>query len=258
MRRSVLKELSKPFVFSKESQKLLDWHIAKYPEGRQASAVMPALDIAQRQNGGWISKEAIEAIASYLDMHAMKVWEVATFYTMYNLEPVGKHLIQVCRTTSCWLRGSDDVFEACKTHAKVEPGKPSEDGLFSLMEVECLGACVNAPMVQINDDYYEDLDAEKMASIIKDLRAGKDPKVGPQINRQKSAPASGATTNLKLVSPAGKAAKVSAIKSKTESTSPSQKKVDSSDAENEQLKMTPKARPKANPTGKPKSKVKKD
>lgn len=196
MRRSVLRDQSEPFSFTKENQKLLDWHIRKYPQGRQASAVMPALDIAQRQNGGWISREAIETIASTLNMPVIKVWEIATFYSMYNLEPVGKHLIQVCRTTSCWLRGSNDVFEACKKYAKVDVGKPSEDGLFSLMEVECLGACVNAPMVQINDDYYEDLDADKMKAIIEDLKSGKNPKVGPQVDRQTSAPITGAKTNL--------------------------------------------------------------
>ena len=203
MRRNTAKQASEPFVFSPENSELVEYHIKKYPDGRQSSAVMPLLDIAQRQNGGWISKEAIETIASTLSMPVIKVWEVATFYSMYNLEPVGKHLIQVCRTTSCWLRGSDEVFEACKKHANVNVGKPSEDGLFSLMEVECLGACVNAPMVQINDEYYEDLDAEKMASIIADLKAGKDPKTGPQIDRLNSAPQTGQTTNLKLVSPAG-------------------------------------------------------
>ena len=203
MRRNSLRKQQEPFVFTPENTEKLNQHIAKYPEGRQASAVMPALDLAQRQNGGWIPKEAIETIASMLGMPVIKVWEVATFYSMYNLEPVGKNLIQVCRTTSCWLRGSDKVFEACKKHANVEVGRPSEDGLFSLMEVECLGACVNAPMVQINDDYYEDLDEEKMAAIMSDLKKGEEPKVGPQVDRLNSAPISGATTNLKLVSPAG-------------------------------------------------------
>ena len=188
MKRNTLLAQETPFVFSAENLKKLKEIQAKYPKGRQASAVMPALDLAQRQNGGWIPKEAIEAIATLLDMPAIKVWEVASFYTMYNLEPVGKHLIQVCRTTSCWLRGSDDILTACKKHSGADIGKTSQDGQFSVMEVECLGACVNAPMVQINDDYYEDLDPEKMKEIIEDLRQGKDHKTGTQIDRLNSAP----------------------------------------------------------------------
>ncbi len=194
MKRNTLLSQETPFVFSAENLKKLKAVQAQYPEGRQQSVVMPALDLAQRQNGGWIPREAIEAIADLLDMPAIKVWEVASFYTMYNLNPVGKHLIQVCRTTSCWLRGSDDVLKTCKKHSGADVGKMSDDGQFSLMEVECLGACVNAPMVQINDDYYEDLDSEKMKKIIHDLREGKNHKPGPQIDRLNSAPVGGSQT----------------------------------------------------------------
>ncbi len=194
MKRNTLLAQEAPFVFSAENLKKLKAVQAKYPKERQASAVMPALELAQRQNGGWIPREAIETIATLLAMPAIKVWEVASFYTMYNLQPIGKHLIQVCRTTSCWLRGADDVLKACKKHSGADVDKISEDGCFSLMEVECLGACVNAPMVQINDDYYEDLDPEKVEKIIEDLRAGKDIKAGPQIDRLNSAPVGGSKT----------------------------------------------------------------
>ncbi len=194
MKRNTLTSQAADFVFSAENQKKLKDIIKKYPKGRQASAVMPALDLAQRQNAGWIPREAIETIADLLEMPAIKVWEVASFYTMYNLEPVGKHLIQVCRTTSCWLRGADAVFEACKKHTGTDVGKISEDGLFSIVEVECLGACVNAPMVQINDDYYEDLDPVKMEEIIEKLRDGQEVKRGPQVERLNSAPVGGAKT----------------------------------------------------------------
>lgn len=194
MKRNTLLAQEMPFVFSAENLKKLKAIQAKYPKGRQASAVMPALDLAQRQNAGWIPKEAIETIAILLDMPAIKVWEVASFYTMYNLQPIAKHLIQVCRTTSCWLRGADAILKTCKEQSGANIGKISDDGLFSLMEVECLGACVNAPMVQINDDYYEDLDPEKMEKIIDDLRAGKDVKSGPQVDRLNSAPVGGSKT----------------------------------------------------------------
>ena len=194
MKRNTLTSQAAPFVFSAENKEKLKEIIKKYPKGRQASAVMPALDLAQRQNAGWIPREAVETIADLLDMAPIKVWEVASFYTMYNLDPVGKHVVQVCRTTSCWLRGSDKVLEACKKHTGADIGKITEDGLFSLVEVECLGACVNAPMVQINDDYYEDLDASKMQDIIEKLRDGQEVKSGPQVDRLNSAPVGGAKT----------------------------------------------------------------
>lgn len=183
-----------PFTFSDENLAKLKTIIAKYPEGRQASAVLPALDLAQRQNGGWVSKEAIEAVANYLELPVIRVWEVASFYTLFNLEPVGQHLIQVCRTTPCWLRGSDDIVKACQDYAGVSLGETSADGAFTVVEVECLGACVNAPMVQINDDYYEDLTYASMTEVLKNLKEGKLAKTGPQVDRVHSAPVGGGTT----------------------------------------------------------------
>ena len=140
------------FSFTPENLDKANWHIAKYPEGRQQSAVMPLLDLAQRQNGGWIPQAAIEVIADMLDMASIRVYEVATFYTMYNLSPVGEHFVQVCTNLPCWLRGSDQVMEACKKVTGCSNGETSEDGKFTVLEVECLGACVNAPMMQIGDD----------------------------------------------------------------------------------------------------------
>jgi NADH-quinone oxidoreductase subunit E len=182
------------FVFSAESQAKADVFIAKYPEGRQASAVMPLLDLAQRQNGGWLPRAAIEYVADMLGMPVIRVYEVATFYTMYKLEPVGEHLIEVCTTTPCWLRGSDAVVKACEKTLGIELGGTTPDGKFTLVEAECLGACVNAPMMQIGDDYYEDLDEESVPKVIEALRRGEKPKPGPQVDRQTSAPVGGATT----------------------------------------------------------------
>ncbi|MEN3950654.1 NADH-quinone oxidoreductase subunit NuoE [Iodidimonas sp. SYSU 1G8] len=182
------------FAFSAESMEQVNRHIAKYPEGRQQSAVMPLLDIAQRQNGGWLPEAAIRVIGEMLNMPYIRVYEVASFYTMYNLVPVGRHFVQVCTTTPCWLRGSDQVMEACRQKLGVKNGQTTPDGQFTLLEVECLGACVNAPMMQIGDDYFEDLDADSTARILDDLAAGREPKAGPQINRQNSAPEGGPTT----------------------------------------------------------------
>ena len=181
------------FAFNAENMEWAKQQIAKYPEGRQASAVIPLLWVAQKQEG-WLSEPAIRYVAEMLDMAYIRVYEVATFYTMFNLSPVGKHLVQVCTTTPCWLRGSDDVVAACKKHIHENQKTISEDGTFSWMEVECLGACVNAPMVQIDDDYYEDLDGPAMETILSDLRAGKEPKTGPQNDRVSSEPTGGATT----------------------------------------------------------------
>jgi NADH-quinone oxidoreductase E subunit len=183
-----------PFAFTAENRAAADKIIAKYPPGRQQSAVMPLLDLAQRQNGGWLSREALAHVAEVLDMALIRVYEVATFYTMYNLTPVGRHVVQVCTTTPCWLRGSGQVVEACKKALGVELGGTTPDGQFTLREVECLGACVNAPMVQINADYYEDLDGGKMRAILETLKRGETPKPGPQVDRQTSAPVGGATT----------------------------------------------------------------
>ena len=182
------------FEFAPESMEQVNRHIAKYPKGRQQSAVMPLLDIAQRQNGGWLPEAAIRVIGEMLNMPYIRVYEVACFYTMYNLVPVGRHFVQVCTTTPCWLRGSDQVMDACRQSLGVRNGQTSADGQFTLREVECLGACVNAPMMQIGDDYYEDLDAGSTTRILDDLKAGRTPATGPQIDRINAAPAGGPTT----------------------------------------------------------------
>ena len=180
------------FAFSEANMARVDTTIAKYPPGRQASAVIAALWIGQEQEG-WVTKPMIEAVAKMLDMPFMRVLEVATFYTMFNLEPVGEHLVQVCTTTPCWLRGSDEVVKACKKHIHEKPHTVSADGKFSWMEVECLGACVNAPMIQIDKDTYEDLDGAKTGEIIEAIRRGEQPKTGSQIDRRSSEPLGGAT-----------------------------------------------------------------
>ena len=184
------------FVWTSDSEAQVKTHIAKYPEGKQQSAVMPALDIAQRQNGGHVTTEIIEYIADYLGMPAMKVLEVATFYTMYNHKPIGKHHVQVCGTTPCWLRGSDKIMSACKNKLGINKGETTADGMFTLSEVECAGACVNAPMVAIDDDYYEDLSPESIEGILDALAEGKTPKAGPQNDRLSSEPSGGRTTLL--------------------------------------------------------------
>ena len=176
------------FSFSEENKLIAVNILKKYPVDRKNSAVMPLLDIAQRQNDGWLSRDTIEYVAEYLGMPIIKVMEVVTFYTMYHTKPVGKHLIQVCTTTPCWLRGSDNVIKACKEIISPEQNTVSNDGLFSWMKVECLGACVNAPMVQINEDYYEDLDYESAVKIVKSLKEGKSINIGSQIGRKSSEP----------------------------------------------------------------------
>jgi len=193
------------FEFTGAFTDKVDGFINLYPPGRQQSAVMPLLDLAQRQMaeegakstppfGGWIPRAAMDHIAEILDMHKVKVYEVASFYSMYNTAPVGQHLIQLCTTTPCWLCGSDDIVKACKDELGIGMGETSEDGKFSLMEVECLGACVNAPMVQINDDYYEDLTPENMKEIIGTLSEGMKPSIGSQTGRRASMSAAGPTT----------------------------------------------------------------
>ena len=186
-------EQPKAFAFTLENQERAKVLMARYPARRQASAVLPLLDLAQRQHG-WVPQAAMELIANMLDMASIRVYEVATFYTMFNLKPVGKHLIQVCRTTPCWLRGSDQLTETCKKKLGIGLKETTKDGKFTLVEVECLGACVNAPMVQVNDDFYEDLTPKTMEKLIDDLGAGKPTKIGPQINRLNSAAEGGATT----------------------------------------------------------------
>ncbi|WP_374298473.1 NADH-quinone oxidoreductase subunit NuoE [Ferrovibrio sp.] len=192
------------FEFTSENMALAKKHIAKYPEGRQQSAVMPLLDIAQRQHNNWVPQAAIRYIADLLGMPAIRVLEVASFYTMYNLAPVGTHFVQVCTTTPCWLRGSDKVLSACKKHLGVGPGETTPDGKFTVIEVECLGACVNAPMLQLGDDFYEDLDEESTGKILEALKRGETPKPGPQNGRLSSEPQGGATT-LTTFNPAASA-----------------------------------------------------
>ena len=165
--------------------------IARYPEGRQASAVLPLLDLAQRQHGNWLPRAAMDYVAGLLDMAPIRVYEVATFYTMFNLEPVGKYLFQLCTTTPCWLRGSDEVVAACTRKLGIGIGETTPDGRFTLKEVECLGACVNAPMIQLNDDFYEDLDGPATERLIDACAAGKPPPKGSVTGRQTSAPEGG-------------------------------------------------------------------
>ena len=183
----------KEFSFTVEN---LDWakdQIAKYPEGRQASAVIPLLWRAQEQSRGWLPQKAIEHVAELLTMPKMRVLEVATFYTMFNLEPVGQFHVQLCGTTPCLLRGGHKLIELC--HERIgEQLHVTADGKFSWIEVECLGACVNAPVAQINYDYYEDLTPESFGKILDELAAGKEVKPGPQIDRQLSAPTGSPTT----------------------------------------------------------------
>lgn len=181
------------FAFTDEYLAKAKAIIAKYPAGRQRSATMPLLDLAQRQEG-WVSKAAMDHIADMLEIPPMRVYEVATFYTMYKLAPVGKHHIEVCTNVACMLRGSDAIVSACSEHLGIGVGETTKDGQFSLAEAECLGACVNAPMIQIGDHYYEDLDKDSMKAIIDALKRGEAPKPGPQNGRHASEPAGGPTT----------------------------------------------------------------
>jgi NADH-quinone oxidoreductase subunit E len=196
--RRLREEQPESFAFSEANLARVDACIAKYPPGRQASAVISALWIGQEQEG-WVTKPMIEEVARLLAMPSIRVIEVATFYTMFHLEPVGQHHVQVCTTTPCWLRGSDEVVKACKRHIADKPHTVSADGKFSWEEVECLGACVNAPMILIDKDTYEDLDEAKTSEIIEALRRGETPKPGSQIGRHSSEPEGGATTLKKEV-----------------------------------------------------------
>jgi NADH-quinone oxidoreductase subunit E len=192
------------FAFTPANKKVADGYVARYPAGRQQSAVMALLDLAQRQVGeetktqGWLPVPVIEYVAQYLGMPYMRAYEVATFYTMYNLAPVGRFHVQVCGTTPCMLRGSDDVMAACKNRGLVKGGT-TPDGLFTLTEVECLGACANAPMVQVNDDNFEDLTYDSMAALLEALANDKPVKIGPQIDRIVSCPEGGPTTLPEMV-----------------------------------------------------------
>jgi NADH-quinone oxidoreductase E subunit len=162
--------------------------IEKYPTGRQQSAVIPLLDLAQRQNNGWLSKKTLEKVAETLSMSFIRVLEVATFYSMFNLEPVGKNFVQICRTTPCWLRGSNKLINIAEEVLQCKLGETTDDDNFTLVEVECLGACANAPMVQINDLYYEDLNENNFKTLLLDIKNKKDVNKGSQIGRQTSNP----------------------------------------------------------------------
>ena len=174
------------FSFSKEDIALINNTIQNYPESRKQSAVVPSLYIAQKRAGGWLPEQAILKVAEMLDMPKMRVLEIASFYSMFNLKPTGNHFIQVCGTTPCWLRGSDKIKKACQDLVGNE-GEVSKDNI-SWLEVECLGACVNAPAVQINEDYYEDLNYENMSLLINNIKKKKDIKVGSQTGRVSSEP----------------------------------------------------------------------
>jgi NADH-quinone oxidoreductase E subunit len=187
-------EQPESFEFTPDNLERARAHIAKYPAGRQASAVLPLLWIAQQQSGGWLPRAAMDHVAKVLEMAPIRVYEVATFYTMFNLQPVGRYLLQACTTTPCWLRGSDAVVEACKRNLGIGVGGTTPDGLFTLVEVECLGACVNAPILQVNDDFYEDLDGPATEALLDALREGKLPPPGSVIGRGGSEPVTGLTT----------------------------------------------------------------
>jgi NADH-quinone oxidoreductase E subunit len=182
------------FALTGENRAKADKIIAKYPPGRQASAVIPLLHLAQAQNGGWLDRAAMDHVSEILDMAPIRVYEVASFYTMFNLQPVGKHLLEICTTTPCWLRGSDAIVKACEQRLGIDLGETTKDGAFTLREVECLGACVNAPMMQIGDEYFEDLDPESTVKLIDALARGDKPKPGPQSSRHTSEPIGGLTT----------------------------------------------------------------
>lgn len=182
------------FVFSDDNMAEARKYIARYPEGKQASAVLPLLDLAQRQAGGWLPRAAMDYVAGFLDMAPIRVYEVVSFYEMLNDRPVGEHMVRVCTTTPCMLRGAGDILAACKEELGVGVGDTSADGKFTLAEFECLGACVNAPIVWIDDDYYEDLDPDIIRRVIGSFRNGDPMRPGSQADRQKSAPSPGMTT----------------------------------------------------------------
>jgi NADH-quinone oxidoreductase subunit E len=196
------------FAFDAESEAKITKVMAKYPPGKQASAVLPLLDFAQRQMGrvtgsAWVPKVAMDEIARRLDMAPIRVYEVATFYFMFNMAPVGRYHLQLCTTTPCWLRGSEEVVAACRKATGIKGWKEtSADGLFTMTEVECVGACVNAPILQVNDDFFEDMDAESTAKLLAALRRGEYPTPGSVKGRQTSAPEGGPTTLTSLNFPA--------------------------------------------------------
>jgi NADH-quinone oxidoreductase subunit E len=187
------------FAFDEQSEAQIAKVLARYPAGKQASATIPLLYVVQRQMGrqtgsAWVPRVAMDVIAERLGMPPIRVYEVATFYFMFNMKPIGRFHLQLCGTTPCMLRGSDDVMRACHDAAHVKVGQTSADGLFTLTEVECLGACVNAPVLQVDDDYYEDLDYDRTVALIEALKRGERPKPGSTIGRQTSAPEGGPLT----------------------------------------------------------------
>lgn len=184
----------KSFSFTPENLARAQAIIAKYPPTRAQSALIPLLQLAQVQHDNWLPRAAMDYVAQLLEIPPIRAYEVATFYTMFNKAPVGKNFIQICTTTPCWLRGSDGIKKACHDKLGVHPGETTADGQFSVVEVECLGACVNAPMVQINDDYYEDLDEALMGKILDDLKAGKAIAKGSQTGRRGSCAQNGSTS----------------------------------------------------------------
>ena len=197
-----LKKISKTqpqtFEFSKENLQQVQNEIKKYPKNRKASAVLALLYLVQKQNDNWIPLSAIKYVGGLLEIPYIKVYEVATFYSMFNLSPVGKYFVQVCTTTPCMIRGAKKIVEICKKHISVNQQELSNNELCSWTEVECLGACVNAPMIQINEDYFEDLDENKAEEIIQDLLENKLPKPGSAKNRKNTAPEKGKTTLLEV------------------------------------------------------------
>jgi NADH-quinone oxidoreductase E subunit len=187
------------FEFDAESEAQIGKILARYPAGKQASATIPMLYVVQRQMGrltgsAWVPRVAMDVVADRLGVAPIRVYEVATFYFMFNMKPIGRFHLQLCGTTPCMLRGSDDVMRACHDAAHVKPGQTSEDGMFTLTEVECLGACVNAPVLQVDDDYYEDLDYDRTVALIEAFRRGERPAPGSTIGRQTSAPEGGPLT----------------------------------------------------------------
>ena len=184
----VYKKINKNFEWSKNNFNKITSILKKYPSNKIQSAVIPLLDLAQRQNNGWLSKNSMEKVAETLSMSYIRVLEVATFYSMFNLEPIGKNFVQICRTTPCWLRGSDKLSKVAQEVCNTKLGGTSEDNKFTVVEVECLGACCNAPMIQINDEYYEDLDEDSFRKLLIELKSNNSIKSGSQIGRKSSQP----------------------------------------------------------------------
>ncbi len=187
----VYKKINNNFEWTKDNFYKISKILEKYPSNKSQSAVIPLLDLAQRQNNGWLSKNSMEKVAETLSMSYIRVLEVATFYSMFNLEPIGKNFVQICRTTPCWLRGSEKLSKVAQEVCDAKVGETSADNKFTVVEVECLGACCNAPMIQINDEYYEDLNEENFRKLLIDLKSNRKIKAGSQIGRKSSQPERG-------------------------------------------------------------------